>query len=69
VIGVPEASPAEHARVERELAESERLLEAARARLADETFLSRAPAAIVVGARTREAELAERVERLRRSLA
>jgi valyl-tRNA synthetase len=68
VVGIPDASPAERARLERELAEAERLLQAARSRLADESFLERAPAAIVDGARTREAELAERMERLRRSL-
>ncbi|HEX9044093.1 MAG TPA: valine--tRNA ligase, partial [Candidatus Limnocylindrales bacterium] len=58
------ASEAERARLARELAEAERLLAAARARLADEAFTSRAPAHIVEGARGREAELADQVERL-----
>ncbi len=59
------AAAAERARLGRELAEAERLLDAARARLADERFVSRAPAPIVEGARAREAELADQVERLR----
>ncbi len=52
-------------RVAKELAEAERHLEAARARLDDPAFTGRAPAAVVEGARRRAQELAERVERLR----
>jgi valyl-tRNA synthetase len=63
------AGVAERARLGRELAEAERLLDASRARLADERFVSRAPAAIVAGARAREAELADQVGRLRERLA
>ena len=59
----------ERVRLERELAEATNLLEAARARLANAAFLAKAPAAVVAGARASEAELAERVERLRASLA
>jgi valyl-tRNA synthetase len=59
----------ERQRLERELGDAERQLAAARARLADPAFLERAPAQIVDGARSREAELAERVDRLRESLA
>ncbi|HSO29304.1 MAG TPA: class I tRNA ligase family protein, partial [Candidatus Sulfomarinibacteraceae bacterium] len=62
-------SDADRARLERELAETEAFLAAARARLADERFVARAPAAIVAGARSREAELAEIVDRIRARLA
>ncbi|MFL5755341.1 MAG: hypothetical protein ACJ77N_03495, partial [Chloroflexota bacterium] len=55
----------DRARLEKELAEAERLLDAARARLANGAFVSKAPAAIVEGARARETELAEQVARLR----
>ncbi len=55
-------------RLEKELAEAERLLAAARARLADKAFVSKAPAAVVDGARARETELAETVARLRSRL-
>ena len=63
------AGAAERARLERELAEAERFLEAARSRLADEAFTTKAPPAIVAGARAREAELADQVARLRARLA
>ncbi|HYN69337.1 MAG TPA: valine--tRNA ligase [Candidatus Eisenbacteria bacterium] len=59
----------ERQRLERELGDAERQLVAARSRLADSAFMERAPARIVEGARTREAELTERVERLQESLA
>jgi valyl-tRNA synthetase len=59
---------ADRTRLEKELAQANAALEATRARLADTTFLERAPAAIVEGARAREAELAERVRRLAESL-
>jgi valyl-tRNA synthetase len=51
-------------RVERELAEAVRHLEAAKARLADSRFTERAPAAVVDGARQRAQELTDRVARL-----
>ncbi len=72
VVAAPGATAAagalERERLERELAEAERRLEAARARLANGQFVSRAPEAVVAGARAREAELAEQVERLRARL-
>ena len=51
-------------RLERELAQAQAHLDATRARLADDAFVSRAPAAIVEGARARESELADQVARL-----
>jgi valyl-tRNA synthetase len=51
-------------RLEKELAEAEGHLAAARARLANPSFAEKAPAAVVHGARTREAELGEQVARL-----
>jgi valyl-tRNA synthetase len=59
---------ADRGRLEKELRDAEARLASARARLADPRFLERAPAAIVDGARATEAELANQVERLRRSL-
>jgi valyl-tRNA synthetase len=59
---------ADRVRLERELAEAQSYLEAARARLANEAFTSKAPAAVIEGVRTREAELADQVERLRSRL-
>ena len=65
----PEASDAvatdlERARLERELAEAEGYLLAARERLSNEAFISKAPPSVVDGARAREAELADQVARL-----
>ncbi len=54
----------ERARLEKELAGAERLLAAARARLADKEFSAKAPPPVVEAARAREVELAERVARL-----
>ena len=66
VISPPqEGSGTDRARLEKELAEAERHLGAARERLANPEFTEKAPAAVVEGARAREAELAEQVERLR----
>ncbi|HKF84533.1 MAG TPA: class I tRNA ligase family protein, partial [Candidatus Limnocylindrales bacterium] len=59
------AGDADRTRLEKELGDAERLLESARARLANDAFTSKAPAAIVEGARAREAELADQVDRLR----
>ncbi|HEX5590444.1 MAG TPA: valine--tRNA ligase [Candidatus Limnocylindrales bacterium] len=68
--GVDEALPSrERDRLAKELAEAEGFLAAARARLANDAFTSKAPPAVVEGARAREAELAETVDRLRARLA
>jgi len=64
-----EIADRDRARIEKERVQARASLEATRARLADATFLDRAPAAIVEGARAREAELAERVRRLEETLA
>ena len=64
-IADPGAGEADRARLEKELADAERLLEAARLRLENEAFTAKAPPAIVEGARAREAELADQVDRLR----
>jgi valyl-tRNA synthetase len=59
------ADPAlERARLERELADAQRQLTAAEARLADSSFTSRAPAAIVDGVRVRAVELRGLIARL-----
>ncbi|HEY5434691.1 MAG TPA: class I tRNA ligase family protein, partial [Candidatus Limnocylindrales bacterium] len=72
IVGTGEADPgaveADRARLDKELADAERLLDAARARLGNEAFTAKAPPAIVEGARTRESELADQVERLRARL-
>jgi valyl-tRNA synthetase len=65
----PAAAEADRARLEKELAEAERLLDMARARTGNEAFMAKAPPAVVEGARAREAELAEQVGRLRERLA
>ena len=54
----------DRARLERELADAEGMLAAARARLANDAFISKAPPAVVDGAKARAAELAELVGRL-----
>jgi valyl-tRNA synthetase len=61
----PAAAALDRARLERELAEAEGWLAAARARLLNDAFMAKAPPAVVEGARAREAELAEQVDRLR----
>jgi valyl-tRNA synthetase len=63
-----EPDAADRTRVEKELGQAETALAATRGRLADATFVERAPASIVDATRAREAELAERVDRLRASL-
>jgi valyl-tRNA synthetase len=60
---------AERARLERELAEARGWLQGARARLANEAFIAKAPPNVVDGARAREAELADQVARLEDRLA
>jgi valyl-tRNA synthetase len=62
------APDADRGRLEKELAEAEGYLEAARARLANDSFTSKAPAPVVEGARVREAELTAQVARLRSRL-
>ena len=64
-----DAAALERTRLEKELAEAEGWLAAARARLANESFVGKAPQAVVDGARARERELAEQVDRLRERLA
>ncbi|HEV7811200.1 MAG TPA: hypothetical protein VGO64_11405, partial [Candidatus Limnocylindrales bacterium] len=72
IVGLPELGGAttdedqagERARLEKELAEAQTHLAAARARLGNAAFTERAPAAVVEGARARERELAEQVQRL-----
>jgi valyl-tRNA synthetase len=66
--GTAARSDGDRARLEKELAEAEGFLDATRARLANEAFLERAPGAVVDGARAREEELAEMVQRLRARL-
>jgi valyl-tRNA synthetase len=63
-----EGTTADRLRLERELTEAEGHLASARARLANEAFTAKAPRAVVEGARAREAELADQVERLRTRL-
>jgi valyl-tRNA synthetase len=64
-----DAAMLERTRLEKELAEADGHLAAARARLANASFVGKAPPAVVDGARARERELAEQVERLRERLA
>ena len=64
-----ETAARDRVRLEKELAETEAQLAATRARLADERFTGKAPPAVVEGARTREAELADRATRLEARLA
>ncbi|MFL5750435.1 MAG: valine--tRNA ligase [Chloroflexota bacterium] len=66
--GGGEGGHADRGRLEKELAEAESHFAAARARLANEAFTSKAPPAVVEGARAREAELADQIERLRARL-
>jgi len=58
----------DQARLEKELAETEKLLAATRAKLANEAFVSKAPAKVVDGVRARETELQELADRLRQNL-
>ena len=60
-----DADALERDRLVRDLAEAEGWLAAARERLSNESFVSRAPALVVEAARAREAELTEQVARLR----
>ena len=58
----------ERARIEKELTQLERELEGKRKQLANEAFLSKAPAAVVDGLRTRAAEVESLVEKNRSTL-
>ena len=60
----PAAADRDRGRLEKELAEAQGFLAAARARLANDAFVAKAPSAVVEGARAREAELADTVARL-----
>jgi valyl-tRNA synthetase len=51
-------------RLQKELAETERLLAATRAKLANDAFVNKAPANVVDGVRARETELAELAARI-----
>jgi valyl-tRNA synthetase len=59
----------ERARLEKELADAERLLAAARSRLADPDFTSKAPPKVVAGVCDRETELVSQVARIVERLA
>ena len=63
-----ESAAIDRTRLVRELDQAEGWLAAARARLTSETFVARAPAAVVAGAQAREAELTDQVARLRERL-
>jgi valyl-tRNA synthetase len=58
----------DRARLQKELAETEKLLASTRAKLANGNFVSKAPANVVDGVRAKEAELAELAERIRQNL-
>ncbi len=58
----------DRARLQKELAETERLLAGTQAKLANDAFVSKAPAAVVDGVRAREAELQELAGRIREHL-
>jgi valyl-tRNA synthetase len=58
----------DRARLERELADAEGQLAAARTRLANDSFTSKAPPAVVDGVRARASELQELVSRLAQRL-
>ncbi|HZL33476.1 MAG TPA: class I tRNA ligase family protein, partial [Verrucomicrobiae bacterium] len=67
--GTADAAVLDRERLQRELGTARALLEAARARLANSAFTSKAPPSVVEGARTRESELADQVLRLEERLA
>jgi valyl-tRNA synthetase len=66
--GNADAIALDRERLQRELATARMLLDAARARLANASFMSKAPPAVVDGARAREMELADQVRRLEERL-
>ena len=65
---IGDAAALDRERLNRELATARTLLEAARARLANAAFMSKAPPAVVEGARARDMELADQVRRLEERL-
>ena len=58
----------DRSRLEKELAETERLLASTRSKLANESFVSKAPASVVDGVREREGELEALAARIRQHL-
>jgi valyl-tRNA synthetase len=66
--GSPDAAALDRERLRRELATARALLDAARARLANEAFTRKAPPSVVEGARVRATELADQVLRLEERL-
>jgi valyl-tRNA synthetase len=66
--GSPVAATLDRERLRRELATARALLDAARARLANEAFTRKAPPSVVEGARVRATELADQVLRLEERL-
>jgi valyl-tRNA synthetase len=64
-----EVSPEEMARLQKQIEQLEREIESARARLADEKFIARAPEHIVQQSRDRQRELEQRLEKLRQNQA
>ena len=66
--GRDDADGRDRERLERELAAAQGLLASSQARLANPAFTSKAPPAVVDGARSRHAELAEQVRRLEERL-
>ncbi|HVR44430.1 MAG TPA: valine--tRNA ligase [Thermoanaerobaculia bacterium] len=64
-----EISPEEIERLQKQIEQIEREIASTAARLQDEKFVSRAPAHVVEGARARETELRQRLEKLRQNLA
>ncbi|MGH9456320.1 MAG: valine--tRNA ligase [Thermoanaerobaculia bacterium] len=63
-----ELSEEELDRLQKQIEQIERDIESTRARLADETFVARAPAHIVEQTRQRESELRQRLEKLRQNV-
>jgi valyl-tRNA synthetase len=62
-----EISPEEIARLQKQIEQLEKEIESARARLADEKFIARAPEHIVQQSRDRQRELEQRLEKLRQN--
>jgi valyl-tRNA synthetase len=69
-VQVPEktASPEELARIQKQIEQLTREIESTKRRLQDASFVERAPAHVVEGARQREAELVARLEKLRQNI-
>jgi valyl-tRNA synthetase len=67
-VGASDLAERDRARIEKEIAGAEAALAATRARLADPSFMAKAPAHVVDGARARERDLIERLAKLREGL-